>query len=59
MALRTIEVPDMLDLASADYVEVVVDLKANRLWVNIDGECKMRVQRIKQLCLENFTKEPE
>jgi hypothetical protein len=43
----------MIDLTKADSVEFVVDTKG-KVWVNINGQCALRVQHAKLVELDEW-----
>ena len=45
--------PEMLDIGSADAVEIKIDATARRIWVNVNGTCRLRIQRISVLEIDN------
>jgi hypothetical protein len=45
--------PEMLDIGSADDVEITIDQTARRIWINVNGVCRLRVQRISVLRMDN------
>lgn len=49
----TEEVKQMLDLAGANIVEVVIKQNGTVLWVNVDGVCRLRVCRAKDINIED------
>lgn len=40
-----------IDVADAEYVEVLVNTARNILWVNVNGVCLLRICRIKNLTI--------
>jgi hypothetical protein len=45
--------PEMLDIGSADTCEIKIDATARRIWINVNGVCRLRVQRISVLEIDN------
>lgn len=41
------ELPEMIDLKTADAVDVSVD-EFGKLWLNIDGKCVIRIGHVKE-----------
>lgn len=44
--------PELIDLAKAEDVEVFVDHK-HTLWINVDGKCLLRIQKVEHLTLDD------
>lgn len=42
---------EMLDITQPEEVEVLVRADRKVLWVNVDGQCKLRICRIKNLTI--------
>lgn len=45
--VKTVTVDNTIDLPCADNIEV--RFEKNKLWVNLDGRCILRIYRIKRL----------
>lgn len=40
---------DSLDIADVDNVEVLIRADADAIWINVDGVCRLRVQKVKHI----------
>jgi len=45
------KIVQMIDVAEAERVQVDKSTDGTKLWVNVDGICLLRVQRIQELYL--------
>jgi hypothetical protein len=45
-----------IDIAGAEHVEVLVRDDGKNVWVNVDGVCKLRICRIKNLKINDHRK---
>ncbi len=43
---------ELTDLAEAEHVEVFVDAQ-HKLWVNVNGECLLRIGTVKHLTMDD------
>ena len=48
---------EMQDVAGPDYVEILIDSNGRRVWINVDGVCRFRACRVKNLVLNDERKE--
>lgn len=44
----------MLDIAAPEDVEVVLSTDGKTLHVNVDGFCRLRICRMKDIIIENY-----
>lgn len=42
----------LADLIDASEVEIIVDAR-NKLWINVNGKCLLRIGRVHRLVLDN------
>lgn len=51
------EYPSTVDITEPGYVEVLVSNDGKIVWVNVDGICRFRACRIKQLTIRDEFKD--
>ena len=56
MIVNDADKPGMIDMLDAESVEVLLD-DTGKLWVNVDGACRLRIGSIKYIetTLDNLT----
>jgi len=54
--MTTIGEIQMLDITAPEQVQVLVNVDGSVLWVNIDGVCRLRVCRMKDLDIQDSRK---
>lgn len=52
------ETLDIIDITAPTYVEIIIAAHSKVVWINIDGICRLRACRIKQLTLDDQRHNP-
>lgn len=52
------KVINLLDLYAAEEVEFIVDANGEKVWINIDGKCAVRVGKVKHIKVEGYVGRP-